>query len=88
MASTQLERQHRKFDVLTGLFNKVVLQKNKSKTVGMVCQSCHAPGGVSEEAYVQQVTGKGTPSQERQQKKFIYPECEVKVTAGLLLTHR
>ena len=36
MALTQLERIQRSFDVLTGLFDWVGLQKNTAKTVGMV----------------------------------------------------
>ena len=66
MASTQLERLQRKFDVLAGLFDRVVLRKNTTKTVGMVCQPCHAPGRGLEEAYARWVTGKSKMYQERQ----------------------
>ena len=45
VASTQPERLQRAFDVLTGLFNRVVLKKNTENTAVMVCQPCHAPGG-------------------------------------------
>ena len=45
VASTQQERVHRLFDVLSGLFNWVVLWTNTLKMVGMVCQPFHAPGG-------------------------------------------
>ena len=51
VALNQPERLHRAFVVLTGLFYRVGLRKNIAKTVGMVCQTCHAPGGMSEEAY-------------------------------------
>ena len=44
IALTQMERLQREFDVLTNLFNRVGLQKNMAKMVGMVCQPCHAPG--------------------------------------------
>ena len=37
MVSTQPERLQMDFDVLTGLFDRVVLLTNTSKTVGMVC---------------------------------------------------
>ena len=47
----QLEKLQRAFDVLIGLFDRVGLQTNTTKTVGMVCQPCHAPGGMSEEVY-------------------------------------
>ena len=52
MASTQPERLHRVFDVLTGLFNHIGLHKNTAKTVGMVFHPYHSPGGMLEEAYV------------------------------------
>ena len=45
VASTQPERLHREFDVLTGLFDRVGLRNNMAKTAGMVCQPCHMPGG-------------------------------------------
>ena len=51
MESTQPEKLQRVFGVLTGLFYRFVLQKNREKTVGMICHKCHAPGGMSEEAY-------------------------------------
>ena len=44
MASTYPERLQRAFDVLLDLFNWVGLRKNTAKTVGIVCQPCHAPG--------------------------------------------
>ena len=47
---TQPERVQRAFDILAGLFDWVGLRTNTAKTVGMVCQPCHAPGGMSEEA--------------------------------------
>ena len=44
VVSTQPERLQRAFDVLAGLFDWVGLQTNTAKTVGIVCQPCHAPG--------------------------------------------
>ena len=46
VASTQPKRLQRKFDVLTGLFYRFRLRKNTANMVGMVCQTCHAPGGM------------------------------------------
>ena len=43
--STQQERVHRFFGVLSGLFNRLFLWTNTVKTVGMVCQPFHAPRG-------------------------------------------
>ena len=45
VASTQPERLKRAVDFLTVLFNKVGLQTNTAKMVGMVFHTCHAPGG-------------------------------------------
>ena len=59
VASTQPERLQRVFDVRTGLFDRFKLRTNTAKTVGMVCQLCHAPGGMEEEAYKSRTTGKG-----------------------------
>ena len=56
--STQPERLQRYFDVLVGLFDRVSLCTNISKTVGMACHPCHAPGGMSEESYEKRTTGK------------------------------
>ena len=88
VASTQPESLNRAFDVLTGLFDRVGLQTNTAKTVAMVFHPCHAPGGMSEAAYVRQVTGKGPKFRECQQMRVECTECGVEVTAGLLLTHR
>ena len=55
MASTELERLQRVFDVLTSLFDWVGLRTNAAKTVGMVCQPCQTPGRMSEEAYARRV---------------------------------
>ena len=61
------------FEVITGLFDQVGLRTNTVKTVGMVCQPCHAPEKMSEEAYVHQVAGKGPTFQERQRRQVECP---------------
>ena len=43
VASTQPEKLHMAFDVLTSLFNRVGLRTNTENTVGVVFQSFHAP---------------------------------------------
>ena len=69
VALTQPERLQREFDVLIGLFDRVVLLKNTAKMTGMVFQPCHTPGGMSEEAYARRVTGKGPIFQGRQRRR-------------------
>ena len=39
-----MERLQRVFDVLTGLFDRVVLMENIRKMVSMDFQPCHVPG--------------------------------------------
>ena len=46
MSSTQLEWLQRAFEILTCLFNCICLRTNTTKTIVMVCQTCHAPGGM------------------------------------------
>ena len=88
VASTQPEKLQRVFDVLTGLFNRVGLQTNTTRTFGMVCQSCHVPGRMFEEAYVKWTTGKVPNFWERQRRRVECPECGVELASGLLLTQR
>ena len=47
VASTQLERLQRAFEVLTGLFGRFGLRTNTAYTVGMICHPFHAPDRVS-----------------------------------------
>ena len=52
------------FNTLVGLFDRVGLQKNVRKTVGMVCHPCQAVGNLSEAAYGRRVTGEGPTCRE------------------------
>ena len=45
------------FNTLVGLFDRVGLQTNVGKTVGMVCHPFQAAGNLSEAAYRRRVTG-------------------------------
>ena len=86
--STQLERLQRSFDVLIRILDRVGLQTNTAKTVGMVCQPCHAPVRISEEAYERRTMNKGPIFQERQRRSMEFLEYVVEVAAVLLLTQR
>ena len=55
--SPQLERLQRDFNVLTNIFEWVVLHTNMRKTVSMACRPCYTPGGFLESAYTWNVTG-------------------------------
>ena len=56
IASPCPESLQMSFDVLTDLFNQVVLCTNMRKMVSVVCWPCHTPGGLLEAAYEQRVT--------------------------------
>ena len=47
------------FNTLVGLFDRVGLQTNVGKTVGMVCHPFQAAGNLLEVAYGRRVTGEG-----------------------------
>ena len=47
-------------DVLMEMFDRVGLQTNINKRVGMVCQTCYIFGGRSEAVYTCQMMGVGT----------------------------
>ena len=47
------------FNTLTNLFDRMVLQTNVSKTVGMVCRPYQTAGNLKEAAYRRRVTGEG-----------------------------
>ena len=57
--STDPEWLQLKFNMLTGLFDRVGLQTNVRKTVGMVCRKFWAAGVRVDEAYTRRMTGKG-----------------------------
>ena len=47
------------FNALVGLFDRVGLQTNVRKTVGMVCHPCQAAGNLTTEAYGRRITEEG-----------------------------
>ena len=52
-------------DVLTVLFDRVGLQTNLDKTVGMMCQPCYIVGRKSETSYTRHMTGVGISFQDK-----------------------
>ena len=59
VASSDPQWIHSAFSTLVGLFDRVGLQTNIRKTVGMVCRTCQAAGTQLEAAYGRQMTGEG-----------------------------
>ena len=47
------------FNALVGLFDRVGLQKNVRKTVGMVCHPYQAAGKITKAAYGRRITWEG-----------------------------
>ena len=45
------------FNALVGLFDRVALQTNVEKTVGMVCHLCQAARNLNTAAYMRRITG-------------------------------
>ena len=54
VASTYLGWINTVFEMLKGLFDWAGLKKNVRKTVGMVCNPCHAVGVWEDEAYTRE----------------------------------
>ena len=65
VASSEPQWIHGTFSTLVGLFDRVSLQNNVGKTVGMVCCPCQAAGAQSKAEYGQRMTGEGTSYRER-----------------------
>ena len=73
VASTQPERLHRTFDVITSLFDRVGLWTNTAKMVSMVLYPCHTSGEMSEEAYERRMMGKGPTFQKPHHRRVEFP---------------
>ena len=48
------------FDTLKGVFDRVGLQTNVHKTVGVVCRPCRAARVQADKSYTRRMTGGGT----------------------------
>ena len=88
IASTQLERLHRAFDILTDLFDRVGLRENTRKMVIMACQKCYTPERILVAVYERRTTVIGPKNWKRQRMRAQCLYCGVEVTAGPFLTHR
>ena len=75
------------FDTLNGLFDRVGIQKNARKTVGMISCPCRTVLTQSEASYERWMTGEGLTYQAFHQLRVQCPECGVDLAAGLLAVH-
>ena len=76
------------FSNLVGLFDRLGLQTNIGKTVGMVCRPCQTAGTQLEAARGRRMTGEVTSYRERQKGRFQCRECGEEMAAGYLVGHR
>ena len=75
------------FYMLTGIFDRVGLQKNVQETLGMACRPCRAVRVRSYDAYTWRITGEGRSFKERQREQVLFPEYEKGLAKGSLVTH-
>ena len=75
------------FDSLTGLFDRVGLQKNVRKMVRMLFCLCHAVGTQFEAAYERQMTGERLTYRDCHKLWVQCPDRGVNLVAGSLAVH-
>ena len=76
------------FDFLTGLFDRVGLQTNVRKTVGMVCRPCWESRVRAVKSYARSMTGEGRIFKEWQRKQVSCTECEKELEKRSLVMRR
>ena len=74
-------------DLIIGLFEKVGLRTNESKTKFMVFRGPSAPKAISKQAYYRMVTGKGKTYNERRKERVQCTICGKEMCRGSLQRH-
>ena len=75
------------FNALVGLFDRVVLQTNVGKTVGMVCHPYQAAGNITQTAYGRRLTGEGKLYRELQRDRVECKECGEQMAVVSMSSH-
>ena len=75
------------FYTLVGLFDRVGLQTNVWKKVGMVCRPCQGAGNQLETAYRRRITGEVPTYRERQKVRVHCREFWGEMAAGSMAIH-
>ena len=75
------------FDTLKKVFDRLGLQKNVRKNVGMICQTCWVNGMGEYKSYTQRVKGEGQSYRESHWEWVICPQCRKDLAKGSLVTH-
>ena len=84
VSSIDLEWLQGELDTLTGLFDRLGLQKNVGNTVGMVCHPCQAAGTNLEAAHKWRIMGEGLIYRERQRVRAKCSDCGEEMAVGSL----
>ena len=87
VASSDLRWLQGEFSTLVGLLERVGLQTNGGKTVGMICRPCQAEGTQLEVANGQWMMGEVPSYRERQKGRVQCKECREGVTLRLMAGH-
>ncbi len=69
---------------LCGLFRRVGLETNTTKTESMTCYPGHIRTLLANQAYERMMTGQGPTYRERQRQRVTCPECQEELAAGSL----
>ena len=88
VASTDLIWLQSEFNFLAGLFDRVGLQTNVRKTVGMVCRPCWESRVRAVKSYARSMTGEGRIFKEWQRKQVSCTECEKELEKRSLVMRR
>ena len=75
------------FNALVCLFDRVGLQTNVWKIVGMVCHPCQAAVNITQTEYRRNLTGEGRSYRERQQDWVECEECGEQLAVGSMSSH-
>ena len=87
LASRSSEFLQRAFDCLIGLFERVGLKTNTSKTKAMTCFPGHISGSMSSRAYKRRMQGEGESPRARKRRRVQCPACGIDISAGSLQQH-
>ena len=87
VASSDLVWLQIAFNALFGLFDRVGLQTNVGKTVGMVCHPCQAAGNITKAENGMRITGGGHSYRERHRDGVACAESGEQLEVGFLSIH-
>lgn len=87
LSATDSDWLQRALDILIGLFRRVGLSTNVSKSKMMACYPGYYPTKLSDKAYQRTTTGKGLTFKETRKSRISCPECDKDLAQGSLKGH-